>query len=64
MGARFNAEFVVVLWNAAGIISSTTVSKGHARSVTTSIGSPWLRSAVRKNRRADRVSRLGETNTR
>jgi hypothetical protein len=50
-----------VLWNAAGISSSTTVNSVHARSVTTSVGSPYSRSAGAKNRRAAWVSRRGET---
>jgi hypothetical protein len=55
--------YCTVLWNAAGMNSSTTLNSVQARSVTTSVGALRPASAVKKNRRAARVSRRAETYT-
>jgi hypothetical protein len=52
-----------VLCNTPGMSSSITARNVQARSVTTSIGSPYARSAVVKNRGAGCVSRRAATST-
>ena len=52
-----------VLWNAAGISSSTTFARAGARSVMTSAGARCAASAVVKNRLAEAISLRWETKT-
>jgi len=52
-----------VLCNAAGIRLSTTFAKAGARSVITSVGSPWKFRAAVKNARAEAMSRRCDTYT-
>ncbi len=52
-----------VVWNAAGGNSAMTRRSAWARSVTTSLGVPWILSAAAKNRRAAVMSPRAETYT-